>query len=222
MFLVAGALVVLSGVITTIFIFAFPSQSLLKLAQSDASLESIQPERKRLVVELIRRAAADSADNNRAAEAIKPLSPALYSVDSFAAEATMRSTVAQLKQAYDADQRYAAAKRKTMNDFREKMTNVDPDYLRDFESRMQQREHLDDVIEATEEKWIANTINLYDYAIANSRDISLRPDGHLSIKNQDVRQSLLQQIDACRALQQDMFLQREKAVDDQRAIQDAL
>jgi len=110
MVLTSLALVVLSGLITTISIAASPSDDYLAVALSDTSLDKIKPDRKRLIVELIRKNKAASDENSRIAKTMKPISPALYSVDSFANKTAMESTSSQLKQAYDIDQAYAAAK----------------------------------------------------------------------------------------------------------------
>lgn len=53
MVLTSIALVVLSGLITTISIAATPSDNYLAVALSDTPLNEITPDRKRLVVELI-------------------------------------------------------------------------------------------------------------------------------------------------------------------------
>ena len=219
--LTAVALVVVSGLITTISISATPSDNYLQVALSDVPLDRIHPERKRLMVELIRRDKAASDENSRRATSAKPISPALYSVDSFASKVAMESTSSQLKQAYDGDQAYIAAKRQALQDFHEEMLKVDPEYLRSFEASLQKKNALEDALEATETKWVTSTVDLYNYAIAHSDQISMSKDGHLVIADADVRQYILQQIDACRTLQDAMSNQREKAVSDQHALQDA-
>src|ERR1700722_20052903 len=163
MVLTSLALVVLSGLITTISIAASPSDNYLAVALSNTPLDKIKPDRKRLVVELIRQEKAASDENNRIAKSMKPISPALYSVDSFASKAAMESTSSQLKQAYDIDQAYAAAKHQARQDFRNKMQRVDPNYLRGFESRMQADDALETSIEAEEAKWVASAMSLYDF-----------------------------------------------------------
>src|ERR1700691_210628 len=101
------ALVVLSGLITTISIVASPSDSYLALALSDIPLNKIKPDRKRLVVELMRQDKAGSDQNSRIAPSMKLIIPALCAVDSFASRAAIESTSSKLKQAYDIDQAYA-------------------------------------------------------------------------------------------------------------------
>jgi hypothetical protein len=175
------ALVVLSGLITTISIAASPSDNYLAVALSDTPLNKIKPDRKRLVVELIRQNKAASDENSRIAKSMRPISPALYSGDSFASKAAMESTSSQLKQAYEIDQAYAAAKHQARQDFHDKMQRVDPDYLRGFESRMQEEDSLEASIEAEEAKWVASALSLYDYG-SNSRQQYLsqqrRPSRH--------------------------------------------
>jgi hypothetical protein len=216
------ALVVLSGLITTISIVASPSDSYLAVALSDIPLNKIKPDRKRLVVELIRQGKAASDENSRLARSMKPITPALYSVDSFASKAAIESTSSQLKQAYDIDQSYAAAKHQARQAFHDKMQIVDPDYLRDFESSMQEEDTLEASIGAEEAKWVASTLSLYDYAAAHAGNFSVNNGGHIAIASKEFEQNLLQQIDTSKALERTMMNDRAKAVKNQHALQDAL
>jgi hypothetical protein len=222
MVLTSIALVGLSGLITTISIAATPSDNYLAVALSDTPLNEITPDRKRLVVELIRQNKAASDENSRIAKSMKPISPALYSVGSFASKAAMESTSSQLKQAYDIDQAYAAAKHQARQDFHNKMQRVDPNYLRGFESRMQADDVLEASIEAEEAKWIASAMSLYDLAGSHASDITVDSGGHLVIANEELKQRLLQQIDASTVLKQTMMNDRTRAVKNQHTLQDAI
>jgi hypothetical protein len=218
MVLTSLALVVLSGLITTISIAASPIDDYLAVALSDVPLNKIKPDRKRLIVELIRHNKAASDENSRIAMTMKPNSPALYSVDSFANETAMESTSSQLKQAYDIDKAYAAAKHQARQAFHDQMQRVDPDYLRDFVSRMQEDDSLEASIEAEESKWVASALSLYDYAAAHASDISLNKGGHLAIASEELKQNLLQQINVSTALKQTMMNDRAKAVKNQHSL----
>jgi hypothetical protein len=222
MVLTSLALVVLSGLITTICIAASPSDNYLAVALSDTPLTKIKPDRKRLLVELIRQDKAASDENSRIAKSMNPISPALYSVDSFASEAATESTASQLKQAYRVDQTYAAAKLRARRDFHDNMQTVDPGYLRDFESGMQKDDSLEFSIEAEEEKWVESALNLYDYAAAHASNISVDGGGHLVIASEGLKRSLLQEIDASTALKTTMMNDRAKAVKTQHSLQDAM
>jgi hypothetical protein len=80
MVLTSLALVVLSGLITTISIAASPSDDYLAVALSDTPLDKIKPDRKRLIVELIRKNKAASDENSRIAKTMKPMGKALSKV----------------------------------------------------------------------------------------------------------------------------------------------
>jgi hypothetical protein len=218
MVLTSLALVVLSGLITTISIAASPIDDYLAVALSDVPLNKIKPDRKRLIVELIRHNKAASDENSRIAMTMKPNSPALYSVDSFANETAMESTSSQLKQAYDIDKAYATAKHQARQAFHDQMQRVDPDYLRDFVSRMQEDDSLEASIEAEESKWVASALSLYDYAAAHASDISLNKGGHLAIASEELKQNLLQQINVSTALKQTRMNDRAKAVKNQHSL----
>jgi hypothetical protein len=220
--LIACVLTILSGLITTVSISATPKDNYLQLALSPMPLSKIQPERKRLIVELLRRDAANSAENNRIAKTIKPISPPLYSINSFASKAAMESTSSQLKTDYEIDCAYSTAKHQASFDFHNKMLKVDPEYLREFETKMHDDDVLEATIETAEEKWVTSALNLYDYAVVNASNISVNDGGHLVIADNGVRQSLLDQINASTALQQTMMDARAKAVNKQHSLQDAL
>jgi hypothetical protein len=222
MVLTSLGLVALSGLITTISIAASPSDDYLAVALSDVPLNKIRPDRKRLIVELIRQNKAASDENSRIAMTMKPISPPLYSVDSFANKKAMESTSTQLKQAYDIDKAYAAAKRQARKAFHDQMQRVDPDYLRGFEYSMQEDDSRESFIEADESEWVASALSLYGYAAAHASDISLDKGGHLAIANEELKQNLLQQIDASTALKQTMINARAKAVNKQHSLQDAI
>jgi hypothetical protein len=222
MVLTSLALVVLSGLITTVSIESSPSDNYLAVALSDTPLNKIKPDRKRLIVELVRQNKAASDENSRIAKTMKPISPALYSVDSFANKTAMESTSSQLKQAYDIDKAYAVAKHEARQAFHDQMQKIDPDYLRGFDSKMQEDDSLETSIEAEESKWVESALSLYDYATAHASDISLNKDGHLAIASEELKQNLLQQINASTALKQTMMNDRAKAVRSQHSLQDAI
>jgi lysyl-tRNA synthetase class II len=156
------------------------------------------------------------------AKSMKPISPPLYSVDSFASNAAMESTSSQLKQAYDIDQAYAATKHQARRDFRDKMQRVDPGYLRGFESKMHSDDALEASIEAEEAKWVASAMSLYDFAAAHAGEITVDNGGHLVIANEELKQRLLQKIDASTVLRQTMMNDRAKAVKNQHTLQNAM
>jgi len=219
--LAAGGLVVLSGLMTTIAVSATKEHnSYLDLAQSGIPLNQIKSERTRLVVELIRHRAAISAENSHIAASMKPIDPPLYSIDSFITKEAMQSTASQLKHAYDMDLDYSVRQQQTMQDFQSKMQRADPAFLKSFNDSMQDDKVAETAIAAAEQKWISSTLDLYDYAIAHSDIISVR-NGFLEIEDQNVRKSLLHQVDTCKALQQMMLDARQKAVGRQNKLQDA-
>lgn len=222
MVLTSLALVALSGIITTISISATPSDNYLAAALSGTPLNSIKPERKRLMVELIREEKAASDENRRIAHSMKPISPALYSVESFANKAAMESTSSQLKQAYAIDQAYDAAKLQARQTFHDKMQKVDPAFLRGIESKMREGDSTEASIEKDEAKWVSSAVSLYDYAAAHASDISVNSSGHLTIKSEELKRSLLQQVETSKALQQTMINDRAKALNSQHTLQDAM
>ena len=58
--------------------------------------------------------------------------------------------------------------------------------------------------------------------MAHANSISVNNDGHLTFGSEAIKQSLLQWIDASKALMQLMINDRAKAVNNQHALQDAV
>ncbi len=150
----------------------------LRLAMSDTPLEKIQPERVRLVVELIRRRAANSKENDQIlAEARKnPISPPLYSPASFANIEMVLSTVAKVKKYANADLDYSARQQQAMADFRAKMANTDAEYLKSWDSAEEEQEAIEAKTIQTERQWLASILSLYDLAARHIKSIKLHQD----------------------------------------------
>jgi hypothetical protein len=202
--LVAGtiALAVLSVLITGVTAYSMPTRNeLVDLALSAVPLSEIHPERKAITVEFLRKRFAASRDYQHAGEQLKPVSPALYSPDSFASEAVIRSVAAQLKRDYDMDVSYRGKEEQTLGEFRSKMTKVDTDYLKSFNARMQEQETAEAAMFQLEQSWVTATLALYDYAAAHMKEISLK-NGELAFTNDSVRTSFNHQLENCKVLQQ--------------------
>jgi hypothetical protein len=195
---VAIGLAVLSGLLTALGVLSFPERNdYVELALSNVPLEEIHPEQKALVVELVRRRAADSKNYERVAAQIKPISPPLFSPDSFANDAVIRAVLEQYTKAYTVDFDYREEEQRTMSDFRDKMMKVDPDYLKTFEAAEQAPESQ----ESGEEKAfqlqkasVAATLALYNYADTHTKEISLR-NGELRFANAGVQAEFSRQLE---------------------------
>jgi hypothetical protein len=160
----------------------------LDLALSDIPLSRIQPEQKRLVVELIRRRAANSREyDSLASEAkAKPISPSLYTPESYANERLIDSTIAQLARYADADFQYSQKQQAAMSEFRQKMEKVDPKYLRSWDNRSLGEEAAEQQALNLERNWLNSAVSLYGFARSHSQEISLM-NGHLEFATDDLR-----------------------------------
>jgi len=171
----------------------------LELALSNIPLDQIHPEQKALVVDLVRRSAANSRNYENAAAQMKPYSPQLYSAESFANDSVIHSVSDQFKKATAVDFAYREEQMGTMNDFRSKMMKVDPDYLKSFEAG-QQEQQMGEINEFQLEKECATaTLALYDYAEKHTKDIALK-DGQLTFANDAVRAEFSRQLEASKSL----------------------
>jgi hypothetical protein len=195
--LIMGAigLVTLAAMLTAISAYSVPENNdYIELALSDKPLNDIHPEQRALVVELLRRRLANSRANDHLIADSKPISPPLFSPDSFASESTIRSVSSAYKIATDADFSYYAQQQEAMNDFRSKMMKVDPGYLKSFEAAQQQRETADAESNKLEQESTAATLALYQYAAIHAEDIEDK-NGELAISTERVRLEFSRQLE---------------------------
>jgi hypothetical protein len=198
----AGALAVASFLLTIYAVSLVKHRNgYAELATSDAPLSSIEPERKRLVVELLRRTAAISQEENKTmAEAQKvPMKPVVYSPESFADQQTIRSTLAQLAKYVEIDFRYFAEQQSAREDFSRKMTACDSEYLKQWDAERQQQEGAEKSANQFEHDWFASVKSLYDYADQHAREIAVR-DGKISVADETVRPIFNALLDRSKAL----------------------
>ena len=198
-----------------------PHNGLLDLASSDTQLSDIEPERKRLVVELIRRKAANSQENDKAiAEARKhPMNPQIYTPESFASKEAMDSTVAQLATWINLDADYSNQQQIATDDFRKKMILCDPAYLKSFEESMQKREAADALSLQTESAWFAGVKALYSYAASNAAYFSVS-DEKVKIASAPVREKFNQSLQESEALHDELTKQVQVSVKMQQEAKD--
>ena len=195
----AAGLAVIAGTIMAIGIVSVPTHNqYVDLAFSNIPLNQIHPERKALIVELIRRKAANSREYRSITSLAKPLSPALYSAESFANPDVIAKTIRQLKALADADFAYYAKQQEADKEFREKMSSVDPNYLKAIDAI-----DTDDIAERAtvqlEEQWFSSTASLYKYAGAHHEEIEFR-EGVLKFLTKGVQSEFNHDLENCKTL----------------------
>jgi hypothetical protein len=196
----AVLLALLSGLLTTAGAFLVSEHNdYIELALSNTPLDEIHPERKSLVVEFIRHRAANSRDYERVAAGFKPLSPALYSADSFANESVIRSTSEQYESANNMDFAYHQKQVQAMNEFRGKMIKVDPDYLRSFEAGLDEQDAEEEKLIQLQRGCFTATLALYAYAAKHTKDISVK-DSSLHFANNSVQMEFSRQLEGSKTL----------------------
>ena len=190
----AIGLVLLAGLLTAVGVFSFPERNeYVELALSNVPLSEIHPQQKALVVELARRRAANSKNYEQVAAQMKPISPALYSPDSFGSEAVIRSTSESYEKANAVDFAYHEQQEQALNEFRAKMLKVDPDYLKSFEAGLQEQEAREAKSIQLQKECLTATLALYDYADTHIREISVE-NGQLRFANDSVRTEFSRQL----------------------------
>jgi len=183
----------------------------LALAMSSTPLESIRPARRRIVAELIRERAASSKTYQSAAAHFRPISPPLYSPQSFATVDAMRSTVQQLQQAFDMDASYADRAKRSYARFCDEMGQADPQYLREWQSAQNNQEQIEASLFSMEEQWFQSVKDLYGYAAGQHENIAIR-NADLTFSSPEVKAQFEKLEDTSRSLQQKLQTSRAALV----------
>jgi hypothetical protein len=201
---VAGAagLALLSAAITTVGLYSVSQRNdILELTLSGIPLDQIHPERKALVVGLARRRLALGRDYEQIAAQAKPISPPLYSADSFSNESAIRSVSEQYKQANVLDVSNEEQQELSTNEFREKMKKVDPDYLKSLEVGFKEQQTQRAQVLQLQHECLTTTVALYDYADAHTKDIVVT-NGQLHFMNASVQMEFSRQLEGSKSLYQ--------------------
>jgi hypothetical protein len=196
----AIGLLIFAASLTAISAYSVPAHNdYLELALSDTPLNDIHPEQKALVVELLRRQLANSRANDRIIAEAKPISPPLYSQNSFASEETIRRVSTEYKNATEVDFSYYAQQLEALNEFRGKMMKVDPGYLKSFEAAREERETAEAKAVKMEQESAAATLALYEYAAIHAKGITVK-NGELAFSTEGVRLEFSGQLENSKSL----------------------
>jgi hypothetical protein len=173
----------------------------LGLAASNIPLNEIRPDQKRLVVELLRRLTANSQDYERALNVAKshPLSPSLYSPESFGDSATMTRTVEVLQKYATIDFDYGNKQQLAMAEFRKKMATANPEYLKSWDLEREGQNELAASAINHEKDWLSGVDALYDLAAKHADSIRL-VNGKLQFADRKVEQDFQNRLQASKAL----------------------
>ncbi|HKW25116.1 MAG TPA: hypothetical protein VJN48_04990 [Terriglobales bacterium] len=170
----AALFAVVSAGIMTVGVIAVPAHNeYADLAFSNTPINQIHPEQKALLVELIRRKAANSREYAATAAQIKPFSPPLYSPESFANADVMRSTIEGLTKAADLDFAYYRKQQAAEKEFRDKVSKIDPQFLAAWD-KPGGDELAEQAILRLEQQWLASTTVLYQYVGSHQKAITVQ------------------------------------------------
>lgn len=216
-FAVGVALVALScGVLTTFSLkIVRPKNGYVQLALSNTPLSSIKPERDRLIVELIRKRAAESKQINAAAAQMAPIVPPLYSPASFDSVEAMNKTASRLQSAFEIDREYGASLKADRDWFRTRMAQVDPAYLLSWNKDRKGDDELEDRIMDLESRWVESVSTLYAFAVSHKGEIAVHNE-KLEIADPKVKRDFEQLMASSKELQSELNAERSKALARQR------
>jgi hypothetical protein len=141
---------------------------------SSKPIAAIRPERKAIVVQFYRTRLQNSRAYEAAAQGLKPIAPPLYSTASFANESVIQSALGQAKAAVSLDIDFAQKQETALDQFRSRMSKVDPEYLRSFEASRQTLEHEERGSIPQLNQWLDATTDLYSFVGANIKAVSVK------------------------------------------------
>lgn len=143
---------------------------------SSKPLTAIRPERKAILVQLLRTRLQNSRDYDVAVLQIKPTPPPLYSAQSFENDTVMQAVMSHVQKVASLDISYAEKQQDAMNEFRTRMSKADPAYLQSFEAELPGRVDEYGQMASLEKEWLKATSDLYDFVGANYGKIRLNKD----------------------------------------------
>ena len=196
------------------------SQSVLDEAVSSKPISAIKPESRAILVQLLRSRLQNSREYNAAASRFKPITPALYSAESFENEDVIQSVKSQVGAAASLDISYAGKQQEAMDEFRAKMSKADPAYLESFEA---QRKGADDEFAKAlwqEKQWLEATNALYDFAAANQKIVKLKgnqlifSDPRVKATFEDHKSHSVDLLNKVQAMEKQQAERQEKAMPD--------
>lgn len=150
------------------------SHEILNEAVSSTPVSAIRPESRAILVQLLRTRLQNSREQTAAASRLKPITPALYSAESFENENVIQSVKSQVETAASFDLSYADKQQAAMNEFRARMSKVDPAYLESFEAERKEANEEFAKASSQEKQWLEATTALYDFAAANHGMMGLK------------------------------------------------
>jgi hypothetical protein len=196
------------------------SHAILDEAVSSKPISRIKPESRAVLVQLVRTSLQNSREYNAAASQFKPITPALYSAESFGNENVIQSVKSQVEAAASLDISYAGKQQEAMDAFRTRMSKADPAYLASFEA---QRKAADDEFAKAllqEKQWLEATNALYNFAAANQKNLKLKgnqlafSDPRVKATFEDEKQHSVDLLNKVHAMEKQQAERQEKALPD--------
>ncbi len=199
---------------TLIGVHRRPAQDdFLKLAFSSTPLNDIYPEEKRLLAEWVRRRVRNSEEYDRLAASLKPMVPALYSVDSFASADAIRATCGYVQQAAEADFSYAAQQENVARDIHERMRRINPES--ESLKWLRTRSGTEAAFTALEHEWLSSVMTLYSFADGRSKEMHV-DQGKLVFSSESVHSEFSRLFDASQALHRSFQERLQASMNDRR------
>jgi hypothetical protein len=194
------------------------SQAILDEAVSSKPISTIKPESRAILVQLLRTRLQNSREYNAAASRLRPITPVLYSAESFENENVIQSVKSQVEAATSLDISYAGKQQEAMDEFRARMSKADPAYLAAFE---EQRKGADDEFAKAllqEKQWLDATNALYDFAAANQKMMELKDnqlvfsDPRVKATFEDEKQHSIDLLNKVKAMEKQQAERQERAL----------
>lgn len=149
-------------------------KELINEAVSSKPISAIKPERKAILVQLIRARLQNSHEEEAAASRMNPITARLYSAESYGNKTVIQSVLSQVDTGFSLDIAYAQKQQDAMNEFRRRMSKADSAYLEKFEAARRSEDDEDRRALAELRQWHEATIDLYKFAAASQNVIAVK------------------------------------------------
>ncbi len=184
-------------------------------AARDPGADGAGTDREAVLHELLQLLAVNANEHRAAVQAAKPITPGVYSPESFTSPEVENLVAGELEAYSMEDMRYRERNRVAISRFRSRMAEVDPAYLKEWDGKRAEAEGEDLQVADLEAKWVKSVEALYLYAAEHGKEIAMSRTG-ASFASKDVESGFEQLLARSRGEQQAYRAAQKKAVERKR------
>ena len=180
-----------------------------------AAVTADKGDREAVLHELLQVLAVNANEHRAAEQAAKPITPGVYSPESFTSPEVENQVAGELEAYAMEDMRYQERNKVAIARFRSRMAQVDPAYLKEWDRTRAEAEGEDLQVADLEAKWVKSVDALYLYAAEHGKEIAMSRTG-ASFASKDVESGFEQLLARSRGAQQAYRAAQKKALERKR------